>query len=176
MLSVVTKEDYLPLVRLLQPLSESDQAALLQWGQVAQITLNIICIQFICNTRTDPERERVVNFVLSKSFSVSKPKKHSSVFLGFFFLVYLISWPSGVPARISLRISGWTVAHSCLVSWELLSLALAGNGMETAGVTTSLGTSGGTVERLVGLGGGRELDEGDQRGTCVIPSSCSSLK
>lgn len=50
--------------------------------------------------------------------------------------------------------------------------------METAGVTASLGRTGGLAERLVGLGGGREREEEEevQRGTCVIPSSSSSFR
>ena len=32
------------LVGLLEPLAKPDQAALLQWGQVAQVSLDVVCI------------------------------------------------------------------------------------------------------------------------------------
>lgn len=38
---------YLALVRLLKPDAKSDQAALLQRGQVTQVTFDVVCIQLV---------------------------------------------------------------------------------------------------------------------------------
>lgn len=38
---------HLAFVRLLQPLAQADQAALLHWGQLAQIALNVVSIQLV---------------------------------------------------------------------------------------------------------------------------------
>lgn len=40
---------HLPLVGFLEPLAEPDQAALLQRGQVTQVSLNVVRIQFVWN-------------------------------------------------------------------------------------------------------------------------------
>lgn len=32
------------LVGLLEPLAKPDQAALLQWGQVTQVSLDVVCV------------------------------------------------------------------------------------------------------------------------------------
>lgn len=42
-------ESHLALVGLLEPLAKPDQAALLQRSQVAQVPLNVVCVQFVCN-------------------------------------------------------------------------------------------------------------------------------
>jgi hypothetical protein len=42
-------DTHLALVCLLEPLAESDEAALLQRGQIPQVSLNVVSIKFICN-------------------------------------------------------------------------------------------------------------------------------
>lgn len=43
------KHLHLSLMSLLKPLAQSDQTALLQGGQVTQVTFNVVSIQLICN-------------------------------------------------------------------------------------------------------------------------------
>lgn len=40
-------ESHFALVRLLEPLAKPDQAALLQGSQVAQVPLDVVCVQFV---------------------------------------------------------------------------------------------------------------------------------
>lgn len=48
----IKEANYLSLVRLLQPFTKSDQTAFLQRREVTEVTFDIVCIQFICNTKT----------------------------------------------------------------------------------------------------------------------------
>ena len=42
-------ESHFALVRFLEPLAKPDQAALLQGSQVAQVPLDVVCVQFVWN-------------------------------------------------------------------------------------------------------------------------------
>lgn len=42
-----TADSHFALVRLLEPLAKPDQTALLQWGQVTQVSLDVVCIQLV---------------------------------------------------------------------------------------------------------------------------------
>ncbi|TNN49454.1 hypothetical protein EYF80_040350 [Liparis tanakae] len=85
--------------------------------------------------------------------------------------------PSGVPGSISVKPSSCRATLSRTASRQVTSLASAGSGMDTAGVTVSLGRTAGLLNRLVGRGrGAGGGDEGVQRGTSVMPSSSSSFR
>lgn len=42
-------DSHFALVCFLEPLAKPDQAALLQWGQVTQVSLDVVCVQFVWN-------------------------------------------------------------------------------------------------------------------------------
>lgn len=83
--------------------------------------------------------------------------------------------PSGVPARISARLSAWGAPLSCFASCAAQSLVSAACEAETVGVMACC-ISGGLVERLFGSGRAGLMVEHDQRGTWVTPSFSSSFR
>lgn len=84
--------------------------------------------------------------------------------------------PSGVPARISVRLSACRAPPSCFTSCVASSLGSAFCESEAASALVCFVRSGGLTERLFGPGRAREWEEGAQRGTYVMPSFSSSFR